>query len=309
MIAAVRALDEALLGAEADARRVVAVVRAAVAVVDPVAAEPRRALAAERAARLVAAVGAASSSSSPLWQLVRSCSLATGGLALTNEHDATASESPRTTSARSTTRVEALTRGSRRATIRRVRVLAIQAGLGGEHGNGAVLLHLAAEHLAPHATVERATLDAASTFADHEAALARADAIVIATGTYWDSWSSHLQRFLEGATPSEGTALWLGKPVGVLVSAHSVGGKGVLSRLQGVLVTLGALVPPMSGLVVTLASEKARAAGGDHVDDLFGPGDLDVVCHNLLEAARGGRAFRAWPVDRRDPGRRWLGRT
>jgi chromate reductase len=187
-----------------------------------------------------------------------------------------------------------------------MRVLAIQAGLGGDHGNGAVLLEEAIRLLAPHADVERLTLSAANESSAHDAALSRADAIVIATGTYWDSWSSHLQRFLETATPTEGTALWLGKPAAVLVTAHAVGGKGVLSRLQGVLVTLGAQVPPMSGLVVTMATELARAQGGDHADDLWSRDDLDVVCHNLLEAARGGRAFRSWAVDRGDPARVWL---
>jgi NAD(P)H-dependent FMN reductase len=187
-----------------------------------------------------------------------------------------------------------------------MRVLAIQAGLGGDGGNGAVLLDQAVRWLAPHAEIERVTLDGASTFASHEPALARADALVIATGTYWDSWSSHLQRFLEQATPSEGTALWLGKPVAVLVTAHAVGGKSVLSRLQGVLVTLGAQVPPMSGLVVTLASELARDHGSEHASDLWSAEDLEVVCHNLRESAAGGRSFRSWAVDRGDPARIWL---
>lgn len=187
-----------------------------------------------------------------------------------------------------------------------MRVLAVQAGLGGDHGNGAVLLDRAVSILGRDARVERATLDATTDFSAHEAALSRADALVVATGTYWDSWSSHLQRFLEQATPSEGTALWLGKPVAVLVTAHAVGGKGVLSRLQGVLVTLGAQIPPMSGLVVTMATELARAHGGDHGDDLWSADDLDVVCHNLLESARGGRSFRSWAVDRADPKRLWL---
>lgn len=188
-----------------------------------------------------------------------------------------------------------------------MRVLAIDAGLGGAPGNSAVLLDRAIALLAPHTAIDRVTLAASPDFATHRDALARADALVIATGTYWDSWSSHLQRFLEQATDTEGTALWLGKPVAVLVTAHAVGGKGVLSRLQGVLVTLGAQIPPMSGLVVTLANQLAREHGSDEdVADLWSPDDLEVVCHNLLESARGGRAFIAWPVDRRDPTRRWL---
>lgn len=191
-----------------------------------------------------------------------------------------------------------------------MRVLAIQAGLGGDGGNSAALLDRALELLRPHADVERASLIADARFATHRDALGRADAVIVATGTYWDSWSSALQRFLEEATESEGTRLWLGKPAAVIVTAHSVGGKGVLSRLQGVLSTFGAQIPPMGGLVVTLASERAREHAGDAEDgsgdDLWSPDDLEVVCHNLVECARGTRAFRAWEVDRTDPARRWI---
>jgi NAD(P)H-dependent FMN reductase len=190
-----------------------------------------------------------------------------------------------------------------------LRVVMVQAGLGGRGGNGAALLERATAHLAPHAALETVVLAEAPGFEAHRAALDRADALVIATGTYWDGPSSLLQRFLEEATPTEGTALWLGKPVACIVSAHSTGGKAVLSRLQGVFATLGAQIPPMSGLVVTLASQLARPHASEaDAADLWGPDDLDVVCHNLLVAARADRsAYRAWPVDRADPARRWIG--
>lgn len=190
----------------------------------------------------------------------------------------------------------------------RPRILAIQAGLGGAGGNGSVLLAHAHAHLAPHADVESVVLADAPGFAPHREALARADGVVIATGTYWDGFSSHLQRFFEEATETEGTELWLGKPVACLVSAHSAGGKAVLSRLQGVLVTLGASIPPMSGLVVTLAAQIALEHAEEHdAADLWSVADLEIVCHNLLAAARADRTvYRAWDVDRRDPHRRWL---
>jgi NAD(P)H-dependent FMN reductase len=191
----------------------------------------------------------------------------------------------------------------------RPRILAIQAGLGGVEGNGAALLAHAIERLAPEADVEAVVLARAPGFAAHRAALERADGVVIATGTYWDGFSSLLQRFFEEATETEGTSLWLGKPVACLVSAHSAGGKTVLSRLQGVLVTLGAAIPPMGGLVVTLAAQIAiEHASPDDAADLWCVDDLDVVCHNLLVAAQRAdrHAYRAWQVDRRDPARRWL---
>jgi NAD(P)H-dependent FMN reductase len=186
------------------------------------------------------------------------------------------------------------------------RILALDGSLAGDGGNSAALLGRAAELLRPHASVTRACLARDPGFAAHAPALAAADALVLATGTYWDSWSSHLQRFLEEATASEGSALWLGKPAAVLVTAHSVGAKGVLSRLQGVLVTLGVRIPPMGGLVVTEVGQLARAVGGPATDDIWSAEDLAVVCHNLLVCLRGGDDWRAWPVDRRDPARRWL---
>lgn len=187
-----------------------------------------------------------------------------------------------------------------------MRILALDGSLGGDDGNSSVLLDAAVAWLRAHATVARASLARAPGFAAHSEALAAADALVIATGTYWDSWSSLLQEFLEQATPSEGTPLWLGKPVAVLVTAHSVGGKGVLSRLQGVLATFGAQIPPMGGLVITRAGELARAHVEDDCEDMWCVEDVAVVCHNLLACARGQREFRAWPVDRGDPRKRWL---
>ncbi len=183
-------------------------------------------------------------------------------------------------------------------------ILAIDGALGGRDGNTAALLARMADVLADRASVATVSLADAPGFAAHAAALAAADAIVVGTGTYWDSWSSLLQRFLEEATPSEGTALWLGKPAAVLVTAHSVGGKGVLSRLQGVLSTLGCVIPPMSGVVIERATQAALAAADEL--DFWRPDDLEVVAHNVLTSLAGTRDYRAWEVDRGDPARRWL---
>lgn len=146
---------------------------------------------------------------------------------------------------------------------RRPHLLLLNAALAGEAGNTAVLLAQARRHLARRATVESLTLAALPSGSVSQlsalnpqllAALQRADGFLLGTGTHWDSWSSVLQKFLEDATPHEGTALWLGKPAAVVVSEHSVGGKAVLSRLQGVLVTLSCTLPPMSGLVLSRAA-------------------------------------------------------
>jgi NAD(P)H-dependent FMN reductase len=210
-------------------------------------------------------------------------------------------------------RTEVLGQGEKRP-----RLLLLNASLAGPEGNSAHLLECLAEHLAMGVELEWANLAGAGakTFTELEAALHLADGLVIATGTHWDSWSSPLQRFLEEATPTEASALWLGKPVAVLVTEHSVGGKGVLSRLQGVLVTLGGIIPPLSGVVISRAAELARAAGeatgeGGSAVDFWSPADLSVVAHNLLLASRlatsGRKQWQTWPVDRADYRQRWLG--
>ncbi|MBC7369895.1 MAG: NAD(P)H-dependent oxidoreductase [Undibacterium sp.] len=218
---------------------------------------------------------------------------------------------------------------------RRPHLLLLNASLAGETGNTAVLLARARRLLARHATVESITLaprpDAALSPLSSlnarlrvglglspqlHAALTRADGFLIGTGTHWDSWSSVLQKFLEDATATEATKLWLGKPAAVLVSEHSTGGKGVLSRLQGVLVTLGCSIPPMSGLVLSRAAVLAAQHAPDPAAtrDFWCEDDLRVVCHNLAEAARitlpaarpGHPRWCAWPVDRRDFAARWI---
>jgi chromate reductase len=209
--------------------------------------------------------------------------------------------------------------------LRRPRILLLNASLAGDGGNTAAALNAIAALLAPQADVARHTLATAPGFAACCAALAAADAVVIGTGTHWDSWSSHLQRFLEEATPAEGTALWLGKPVACVVTEHSVGGKGVLSRLQGVLVTLGCLIPPMSGVVLSLAAQTAAQSARLEPDcgslpreanttaasqDFWCAEDLSVVAHNLLAATAHLRLappnWQTWPVDRTGFDQRWI---
>ncbi|TWT93845.1 flavodoxin family protein [Stieleria varia] len=134
-----------------------------------------------------------------------------------------------------------------------------------------------------------------------------ADAFVFATGTYWDSWGWPLQRFLEYATATEGTSTWLGKPAAVLVSMHSVGGKSVLSRLQGVLNTLGVVIPPMSGCVLSAVGQAALKSSSPQIlGDIWCIEDLRVVAANLRCVCEGRRDFKAWNVDRADFTQRWV---
>lgn len=185
-------------------------------------------------------------------------------------------------------------------------LLLLNASLAGEDGNTCVLLDRAKHVLQKRARVISFQLSASAGFSDCKPLLRDCAGLIIGTGTHWDSWSSHLQRFLEDATPTEGSRLWLGKPAGVIVTMHSVGGKGVLSRLQGVLNTFGCTLPPMSGLVYAKTNEMALAGGGPDTKDLWSPDDVEVLCYNLLSATKSSVSYRAWPVDRADYAKRWI---
>lgn len=190
----------------------------------------------------------------------------------------------------------------------RPRIFILNAALAGAEGNTARWLARARAELANRAELDEAVLagPGAESFASLEARLRAADGFWFATGTHWDGWSSPLQRFLEHATPAECTDLWLGKPAAVLVTEHSTGGKGVLSRLQGVLVTLGCAIPPCSGLVLSQSAMLARRHAAEEAEDYWGADDLGIAAHNLIVAAGRRRAeWRAWPVDRKDFNRVW----
>lgn len=189
------------------------------------------------------------------------------------------------------------------------RIVILDGSLGGSGGNTDAVLAALVAHLAPLSQTEIIRLSAQPLFEPElEDSLRRADGFVFASGTYWDSWGSPLQRFFEQSTHLEVSDVWLGKPAAAVVTMHSVGGKGVLSRLQGVLSTLGLMIPPMTGIAYSLACHLALAGAAmdPELADFWQLGDLEVVAHNLLQAARGQRAWRPWLVDSRPAGRRWM---
>ncbi len=139
------------------------------------------------------------------------------------------------------------------------------------------------------------------------AALKKNKAVIFITGTYWDSWGSPLQKFLEISTDLEGRPEILGKPAAVFVMEHSVGGKGVLSRLQGVLSSQGYLIPPMSGMVLSLSSTLAlKNSKSQHAEDFWSQNDFSWIFHNLQTAIGLQAPWKAWPVDRKNFRQRWL---
>jgi multimeric flavodoxin WrbA len=136
--------------------------------------------------------------------------------------------------------------------------------------------------------------------------ISEASAVVFVTGTYWDSWGSPLQRFLEDMTEMEASSAIMGKPCAVFVLMHSVGGKSVLSRLQGVLSTMGFLIPPMSGMVYSLVSDIALKSKTSHAKDFWQLDDADLILENLIKACELNVLWATWPVDKKDPRRKWL---
>lgn len=185
-------------------------------------------------------------------------------------------------------------------------VLIVNAGLGGSTGNSQVVASRCAELLGALGVAHESLVLRDAAAADVPAALARAERLVFVTGTYWGGFSSLLQQLFEQLTPSEGESLWLGKPAAALVTAHQVGAQSVLFRLQGVLVSFGCLVPPMSGVVITKVGEALRARAPALCADVWGLEDVATALHNLLAAAYAPAQFRAWSVDREHYAARWL---
>lgn len=185
-------------------------------------------------------------------------------------------------------------------------IMIINGSLGGSKGNTSALISEAVKILRAH----KADIDILHLEEDEknlEARLKKADGFLFTTGTYWDSWGSPLQKFLENCTEYEASDVFLFKPASVMVTMHSVGGKSVLSRLQGVLNTLGIAIPPMSGLVYALSTHLAMKSDEQSFNaDFWSMEDVEIVVHNLMTAVYKKQDYKAWPVDRKDPKRRWL---
>ena len=190
------------------------------------------------------------------------------------------------------------------------KILIINGSLGGAIGNSNVLINHAIENLKTHSALYE-IIHLKNNHNDIEAKLKWADGFLFVSGTYWDSWGSPLQLFLEKSTEYEATDLFLFKPASVIITMHSVGGKAILSRLQGVLNTMGMLIPPMSGFVYSLAThlnlkKEHHEEDLSFNDDFWNLEDIEIVIHNLMTAVNHKHTYKSWPVDRKDPNRRWI---
>jgi multimeric flavodoxin WrbA len=141
--------------------------------------------------------------------------------------------------------------------------------------------------------------------------LEAADALLIGTGSYWDSWGSPLQKLIEDIAGLDSTDTLFGKPVGFIVTCHSVGGKATLNRLQGVFNTMGLWTPPHGAMTYAMVSHEAFRLGLDgwKAMETWRLQDIDIVAHNLAEATLQTYQWKSWFVsDEPDEAfrQRWL---
>ena len=138
------------------------------------------------------------------------------------------------------------------------------------------------------------------------------DALIFCTGTYWQSWGSPLQHLFEKMTEIEGKKHLLGKPAGAIVTMHSVGGQEVASRIQGVLCSLGCVLPPFSGFAYSYAdhvAHKSRYHGKKLMDDVWHIEDTHSLVFNIIEYMKGTNKWKVWDfldTDAYDPTSIWL---
>lgn len=178
------------------------------------------------------------------------------------------------------------------------RILALDGSLRGGAGNTGRALAFAGRTAPPCIDFKQVVLsDYAGTVEALVDELAAADGFLVGTGTYWSSWGSPLQRFLEVMTGLECSDVFLGKPVGVVVTMDSVGGVDVATRLLGTFGKLGCTTPPLP--LVVLSRIAALLQGTPSDMDLWQLEDLEVLVANLALAARAERPrWRTWTVER-----------
>jgi len=185
-------------------------------------------------------------------------------------------------------------------------ILIINASLSGSKGNTARILSVASKSLSKRFSVKTVSL-LDSSYSKIRSEIKKSSGIIVGTGTHWESWSSRLQKFLEDATPDEGSDVWMGKPCAIVVTMHSFGGDGVSSRLMSVLNCLGAYVPPMCRMVYSfVGQESMKNKKGGLLDDIWCKEDVALVCHNLSEAVSGSSAWESWKVDRKNTNKVWV---
>lgn len=178
------------------------------------------------------------------------------------------------------------------------RLLLLNGSVRGSLGNTAAFLARAAALLPNDWASEAISLaEFTGPIAKLAERLREADALLVGTGTYWGSWGSPLQRFLELISAYELSPCFLGKPVGAVVSADSVGGLDIAQRLLGAFSLLGCVIPPLSTLVISRVGVAATEADSESNEDVWRAEDLEIVVQNLIiGASLRELPWATWPV-------------
>lgn len=173
--------------------------------------------------------------------------------------------------------------------------LIINGSLRGGEGNTAKVCEHLAQHFDNPKTIHLVDWDVDSVLEAFKAA----PAVVLASGTYWDSPGHHMQRLIEALSTIEAKPEVVGKPIGLLMTSESIGSKVTLNTLQGVLNSMGFFVPPMCAIGIERATELidkiTMPPGFGPPNDVWTMVDLPVMAKNLttaMEAA--GLPWEAW---------------
>ena len=184
-----------------------------------------------------------------------------------------------------------------------LRVAVVDGSLRPGEGNTARALAVVTRALSKDVTVDPLGLATyAGTVEELAARLRAANALLFGSGTYWNSWGSPLQRFLEVMTPYEATDVFAGKPASVVVTMDSTGGGEIAARLSATLVCLGCFAPPFSWMTLSRVGTALAKRDPGATRDVWGTDDLAVLAANLEEATRkqtsSRGSFRAWTIER-----------
>lgn len=176
------------------------------------------------------------------------------------------------------------------------RIAVLDGSLHGKGGNTSAVIDELLTYFKDGYEIDYIELKSIADISSLEDRLNRAHGFIAATGTYWQSWGSPMQRFLEGATQWEVSDMFLGKPVFTIVTMHSMGGFEVMSRLQTTFNMLGTFIPPLCCMPYGQVNQAAFLAGEGGIDAW----DLESIsfsAHNFKEALQGTHQYIPWTVD------------
>ncbi len=171
------------------------------------------------------------------------------------------------------------------------KILIINGSIRGKQGNSGLLSQMAENFLVNKLATTASILNLSEPkprIREVYDLLLGSDGFLIVTGTYWHSWGSPLQRFIEVVTAFENSPAFFGKPLACAVSMDSVGGAEVASRLHAVFAGLGCWSPPCSTIAVSRVGQEAILASQGQTnnpnEDVWRIDDMETILKNLVTA-------------------------